>query len=34
MNKNGPKKPRAVKEPMREMGQIETNNQPTKIKNN
>ena len=34
MNRIGPKKPRAVKEPMREMGQIETNNQPTKIENN
>ena len=34
MNRIGPKKPRAVKELMREMGQIETNNQPTKIENN
>ena len=32
MNRIGPKKPRAVKEPMREMGQIKTNNQPTKSK--
>ena len=34
MNRNGPKETQAIKETLREIGQIETNNQPTKIKNN